>query len=569
MECPSYLIRGVFVLTHPITATGINGLFLRPLSTIVLPEHRRRWISIMTEQNEYEIVVGLEVHAQLLTKSKLFCGDSIAYGAAPNTHVSPITLGHPGTLPKMNSKAIEFAIKMGLACHSAIEMQNYFARKNYFYPDLPKGYQVSQHTTPICVGGFIAVKTDSSHEEKKIRLNRIHLEEDAGKSLHDIDEENTCIDYNRAGTPLIEIVTEPDIRSSEEAFVYLTKIRQLVRYLEICDGNMEEGSLRCDANISVRKKGDPKLGTRVEVKNLNSTRNVKRAIDVEATRLINMLESGEVIKQQTRSFDANSGTSVAIRDKEDADDYRYFAEPDLTPFHLKDEFIDQIKKRIPSLPEERIKKYIAELNLSEYDATVLTEEKAFSDYFEKLISYLTSPTDGEGQGVSIPPSPPRGEGQGVSIPPSPPRGEGQGVRYKAAANWMLGPVKAWLNENNQQIEMFPVSPQQMAEVIKLVDTGAISFSAASTKLFSSLVKNPTKHPEEIAKEENLLQQSDVSAIGTIIDTVLEKLADKVVEYKKGKKGLLALFIGEVMKQSKGKADPKITNELLVEKLKSV
>ncbi len=520
---------------------------MQPFSTLVLQEQRRRWTSIMMEQNEYEIVVGLEVHAQLLTKSKLFCGDSIAYGAAPNTHVSPITLGHPGTLPKMNRKAIEFAIKMGLACHSEIEMQNYFARKNYFYPDLPKGYQVSQHTTPICVGGFIAVKTGSSHEEKKIRLNRIHLEEDAGKSLHDIDEENTCIDYNRAGTPLIEIVTEPDIRSSEEAFVYLTKIRQLVRYLEICDGNMEEGSLRCDANISVRKKSDPKLGTRVEVKNLNSTRNVKRAIDIEAKRLINMLEAGEVIKQQTRSFvpkdssgDANSGTTVAIRDKEDADDYRYFAEPDLTPFHLAVEFIDQIRERIPSLPEERIKKYITELNLSEYDATVLTEEKAFSDYFEKLISYLTSSTDGEGQGV----------------------------RYKASANWMLGPVKAWLNENNQQIESFPVSPQQMAVVIKLVDAGAISFSTASTKLFSRLVKNPTVHPEEIAKEENLLQQSDVSAIGTIIDTVLEKLADKVVEYKKGKKGLIALFIGEVMKQSKGKADPKITNELLLEKLKS-
>ena len=516
------------------------------------------------EQNEYEIVVGLEVHAQLLTNSKLFCGDSIAYGAPPNTHVSPITLGHPGTLPKMNRKAIEFAIKMGLACHSAIEMQNYFARKNYFYPDLPKGYQVSQHTTPICVGGFISVKTDSSSGEKNIRLNRIHLEEDAGKSLHDVDEENTCIDYNRAGTPLIEIVSEPDIRSSEEAFVYLTKIRQLVRYLEICDGNMEEGSLRCDANISVRKKGDPKLGTRVEVKNLNSTRNVKRAIELEAKRLINMLEAGEVIKQQTRSFDANSGTTVAIRDKEDADDYRYFAEPDLTPFHLAVEFIDQIRERIPTLPEERVKKYITELNLSAYDATVLTEEKAFSDYFEILISNLISLPAAERQRVMIPVSTPRGEGPGLSAEAL----AKAGVRYKAAANWMLGPVKAWLNENSQQIEMFPVSPQQMAEVIKLVDTGAVSFSAASTKLFSRLVKNPTVHPEEIAKEENLLQQSDVSAIGRIIDSVLEKLADKVVEYKKGKKGLLALFIGEVMKHSKGKADPKITNELLLEKLKS-
>ena len=259
-------------------------------------------------------MVGLEVHAQLMTQSKLFCGDSIAYGAAPNTHVSPITLGHPGTLPKMNRKAIEYAVKMGLACHCKIEQHNYFARKNYFYPDLPKGYQVSQHTTPICKTGFVTIKAGDS--EKNVRLNRIHLEEDAGKSIHDIDDENTCIDYNRAGTPLIEIVTEPDIRSSDEAFAFVSEIRKLVRYLEVCDGNMEEGSLRCDANISVRIKGEIKLGTRVEVKNLNSIRNVKRAIDVEAKRLIEIIEAGGTIQQQTRSFDANTGTTQAIRDKE-------------------------------------------------------------------------------------------------------------------------------------------------------------------------------------------------------------------------------------------------------------
>ncbi len=484
----------------------------------------------MAEQNEYEIVVGLEVHAQLLTQSKLFCGDSIAFGAEPNTHVSPITLGHPGTLPKMNKKAIEFAIKMGLACHCEIEKQNYFARKNYFYPDLPKGYQVSQHTTPICAGGFVKIKTGSSAEEKNIRLNRIHMEEDAGKSLHDVDEANTSIDYNRAGTPLIEIVSEPDLRSGEEAFAYLTEVRQLVRYLEVCDGNMEEGSLRCDANISVRKKGDEKLGTRVEVKNLNSIRNVKRAIEVEAKRLIDILESGRTIIQQTRSFDANNGTTTAIRDKEDADDYRYFAEPDLTPFHLQDEFIERIRQSIPALPEERIKKYTEELKLSEYDAAVLTEEKVFSDYYENTIQHTAN--------------------------------------YKAVANWMLGPVKSWLNENSKQIQEFPVNSEQLAEVIKLVDSGKVSFSAASTKLFAQLVNNPDKKPEQIAAEENLIQQSNVSAIGPIIDTVLEKFADKVAEYKKGKKGLLALFVGEVMKQSKGKVDPKITNELLLEKLKS-
>jgi aspartyl-tRNA(Asn)/glutamyl-tRNA(Gln) amidotransferase subunit B len=510
----------------PLTASAANGLFLR--------------LSIMAEQNEYEIVVGLEVHAQLLTQSKLFCGDSIAFGAKPNIHVSPITLGHPGTLPKMNRKAIEFAIKMGLACNCRIEKHNYFARKNYFYPDLPKGYQVSQHTTPICAGGFIKIKTGSSGNEKIIRLNRIHLEEDAGKSLHDVDAENTSIDYNRAGTPLIEIVSEPDLRSGEEAFAYLTEVRQLVRYLEICDGNMEEGSLRCDANISVRKKGDPKLGTRVEVKNLNSIRNVKRAIEVEANRLIEILETGGTIIQQTRSFEANNGTTTSIRDKEDADDYRYFAEPDLTPFNLQDEFIEKIRLSIPALPEKRIKKYISEFQLSAYDATVLTEEKAFSDYFENV----------------------------VSISPSQRSGEGLGAKYKSAANWMLGPVKSWLNENSKEIGSFPINPEQLAAVITLVDTGKVSFSVASTKLFSQLLKGPDKNPEQIAIEENLIQQSDVSEIGPIIDKVLEKFADKVTEYKKGKKGLLALFVGEVMKQSKGKADPKITSELLLEKLKS-
>ena len=481
----------------------------------------------MVAQTEYEIVVGLEVHAQLLTQSKLFCGDSIAFGAEPNTHVSPITLGHPGTLPKMNKKAIEYAIKMGLACHCTIEKQNNFARKNYFYPDLPKGYQVSQHTTPICAGGYVKIKTTGG--EKNIRLNRIHMEEDAGKSLHDVDDEYTCIDYNRAGTPLIEIVTEPDLRSAEEAFAYVTEIRKLVRYLEICDGNMEEGSLRCDANISVRKKGDTKLGTKVEVKNLNSIRNVKRAIEVEAKRLVDILESGGTITQQTRSFDANNGTTFAIRDKEDADDYRYFAEPDLTPFHLEEEFIEKIRHSIPELPEQRIQRYTSALKLSDYDAGVLTEEKIFSNYFEKIIQHTTN--------------------------------------YKAAANWMIGPVKSWMNENGKEIDEFPVAAEQLAAVITLVDTGKVSFSAASTKLFSKLVETPAKDPGQIADEENLVQQSDLSAIEPIIDKVLEKFADKVVEYKKGKKGLLSLFVGEVMKQSKGNADPKMTNQLLLEKLK--
>ncbi len=482
----------------------------------------------MADFDAYEIVVGLEVHAQLMTQSKLFCGDSIAYGAAPNTHVSPITLGHPGTLPKMNRKAIEYAIKMGLACNCQIEQHNYFARKNYFYPDLPKGYQVSQHTTPICKTGFVTIKVGDT--KKNIRLNRIHLEEDAGKSIHDIDKENTCIDYNRAGTPLIEIVTEPDLRSSDEAFAFVSEIRKLVRYLEVCDGNMEEGSLRCDANISVRLKEEKKLGTRVEVKNLNSIRNVKRAIDVEAKRLIEIVESGGTIQQQTRSFDAGSGTTQAIRDKEDADDYRYFPEPDLTPFHLQDEFIEKIQRSIPALPEERIKKYITVYQLSAYDAAVLTEERIISDYFEQLIQHTAN--------------------------------------YKAAANWMLGPIKTWLNENEKEINGFPLQPQQIVSLISLIDEGKISFSVAATRIFPLMISFPEKSALSIVIEENLLQESDVSAIGPIIDEVLIKFADKVTAYKNGKKGLLALFVGEVMKRTKGKADPKVTNKILLEKLKS-
>jgi aspartyl-tRNA(Asn)/glutamyl-tRNA(Gln) amidotransferase subunit B len=482
----------------------------------------------MIDQNKYEIVIGLEVHAQLLTQTKLFCGDPIAYGAGPNTQVSPVTLAHPGTLPKMNKKAINYAIKMGLACHCEIEKHNYFARKHYFYPDLPKGYQVSQHTTPVCKGGFVKIRV--GNEVKKIRLNRIHMEEDAGKSIHDADSANTCIDLNRAGTPLIEIVSEPDLRSADETYAYLSELRKLVRYLGVCDGNMEEGSMRCDVNISVRKKGETKLGTKVEIKNLNSIRNAKRAVESEAGRLIELLEKGETILQQTRSFDAGNGSTFAIRDKEDADDYRYFADPDLTPFLLDDAFIDSIRKTIPALQEERIKKYTSGWQLSEYDAGVLTEEIAMADYFEAVVQHTSS--------------------------------------YKNAANWMLGPVRSWLNDNNKEISDFPLLPGTMAGLVKLVDNGKVSFSAASSKLFQYLVQHPSADPEQAASEQNLLQQSDALSLEPLINEVLLKYAEKVNEYKKGKKGVLSLFVGEVMKRSKGKADPRVTNEMLLEKLKS-
>ncbi|WP_236652872.1 Asp-tRNA(Asn)/Glu-tRNA(Gln) amidotransferase subunit GatB [Chitinophaga vietnamensis] len=479
------------------------------------------------DYSKYEMVVGLEVHAQLLTESKLFCSDSAAFGGAPNTHISPITLAHPGTLPKMNRKAAEYAIKLGLACHCEIEKDNYFARKNYFYPDLPKGYQVSQHTAPICKGGYVSIVTDTG--SRQVQLNRIHLEEDAGKLLHDQDPANSYVDYNRAGVPLVEIVSEPDIFSSEEAYAYLTELRRLVRYLGVCDGNMEEGSMRCDANISIRLKGSTTLGTKVEVKNMNSIRNVKRAIDNEVKRQVEVLESGGTLVQETRSFDAATGSSFSLRSKEEANDYRYFPEPDLAPFKFTDEFIAAIKATLPALPEELIHKYTHEYGLPEYDARVICDDKATADYFEAATQLTT--------------------------------------HYKAAANWMLGPVKSWLNEQSKEITAFPVTPERLVALINLVDSGKVSFSIASSRILPEMITSPGD-PLEIATRLNLLQDHNADNISPIIDEVLAKYPDKVAAFKGGKKGLMALFVGEVMKLSKGKADPRLTNELLAAKLKS-
>ncbi len=480
----------------------------------------------MKVQGKYEAVIGLEVHAQLQTASKLFSGDSAAFGAEPNTHISPITLAHPGTLPKTNKKAVEYAIKMGLACHCEIEQFNYFARKNYFYPDLPKGYQVSQHTTPICKGGYVSIRTKDG--ERKIQLNRIHLEEDAGKSIHDIDEIYTCIDYNRAGVPLIEIVTEPDLHSAEEAFQYVTEIRKLVRWIKVCDGNMEEGSLRCDANISIRLKGETALGTRVEVKNLNSIRNVKKAIEYEIERMIELAEKGEKITQQTRSFDAETDTTFAIRDKEEANDYRYFPEPDLTPFNLTAEFISSIKSLLPALPEELYVKY-ASLGLSEYDARQLCDDKSTADYFEDVCKHIQN--------------------------------------YKAIVNWMSGPLRQMVNEQNTSLNEIELAPKTLADIITLVEEGKVNFSVASTKILPAVIHKPETSALQIATEFNLLQVSETNDVEAWINEVLNKMPDKVVEFKKGKKGLIGLFIGEVKKISKGKADPKIATVLLEEKLK--
>ncbi|CAL1521400.1 Asp-tRNA(Asn)/Glu-tRNA(Gln) amidotransferase subunit GatB [Chitinophaga sp. MM2321] len=476
--------------------------------------------------SKYETVIGLEVHAQLLTESKLFCGDSATFGGAPNTHISPITLAHPGTLPRMNRKAAEYAIKLGLACHCEIEKDNYFARKNYFYPDLPKGYQVSQHTAPICKGGYVRIITDAGTRD--VQLNRIHLEEDAGKLLHDQDPHSSYVDYNRAGVPLVEIVSEPDMHNSDEAYAYLTEMRRLVRYLGVCDGNMEEGSMRCDANVSVRIKGVTTLGTKVEVKNMNSIRNVKRAIDNEVKRQIELIEAGGTLVQETRSFDASNGSSFSLRSKEEANDYRYFPEPDLAPFKLTDEFIAGIKATLPALPEELIRKYTQEYGLPEYDARVICDDKATADYFEGLTANTT--------------------------------------HYKAAANWILGPVKSYLNEGAKDITQFPVTPTALGALIGLTDSGKVSFSIASSRILPEMINAP-EDPLAIATRLNLLQDHNADNITPIIDEVLAKYPDKVAAFRGGKKGLMALFVGEVMKLSKGKADPRLTNELLTEKLK--
>jgi aspartyl-tRNA(Asn)/glutamyl-tRNA(Gln) amidotransferase subunit B len=475
---------------------------------------------------KYEAVIGLEVHAQLATSSKLFCGDGTAFGAAPNTHISPVTMGHPGTLPKTNKKAVAYAIRMGLACNCEIEKDNYFARKNYFYPDLPKGYQISQHTTPICKGGYVTIKTNTG--ERNVQLNRIHMEEDAGKSIHDMDDHFTCIDLNRAGTPLVEIVTEPDLFSADEAWQYLTEVRRLVRWIGICDGNMEEGSLRCDANVSIRLKGEKKLGTRIEVKNLNSIRNVKKAIEYEIERMIQLVESGGTVQQQTRSFDASNDTTFAIRDKEEANDYRYFPDPDLAPFHLTDNFISGIREALPALPNELVKKYRSQYGLNEYDASQLCDEKETTVFFESVIGHTN--------------------------------------QYKAAANWILGPVRQYLNEKNIVLAQLQLEPASLAALIQMVEEGKVNFSVASAKILPLLI-NEKGSPLEIAERENLLQVSNSDELETWVNDALAAMPDKVSEYKKGKKGLIGLFVGEVKKRSKGKADPRIVTQLLEDKLK--
>jgi len=476
----------------------------------------------MSLRDKYEVVIGLEVHAQLLTKTKAYSSDENIYGEAPNTKTSVISLGHPGTLPRSNAKVIEYAVKMGIAVGADIRERNEYARKNYFYADLPKGYQITQDTTPICNGGIIQIK-DAEGNPKKIKITRIHMEEDAGKSIHDLDPFHTLIDLNRAGVPLIEVVSEPDVRSSDEAYQYINEVRKLVRYLDICDGNMEEGSLRCDANISVMLKGASEFGTKVEVKNMNSTRNVKRAIEFEIDRQIALVEAGKEVTHETRSFNAANNSTISMRHKEEANDYRFFPEPDLQAVIITQEYIEKVKNSLPPLPSELFQKFTAEFGLSDYDANILTDEKGIALYYNELC--------------------------------------GSTKNYKSAANFVNGSVKSYLNEKAISIANFSIKPKRLASLITIVDQGKVSNTVATSKIFPAMLAcNDTA--DKIATDNNWTQESDSDALGDYIKLAIAKYPEKAKDYKQGKKGLIGLFMGEVMKLSKGQADPKLANQLL-------
>ena len=479
----------------------------------------------MTEEirSKYQAVIGLEVHAQMLTNTKAYSSDINAFGATPNTNISVVTLGHPGTLPKMNKKTIEYAIRMGLALESDIAPFQTFDRKNYFYPDLPKGYQITQDHTPICTNGVVHIK-DENGKDKEIRITRIHMEEDAGKSIHDVDIHDTLVDLNRAGIPLIEIVSEPDLRSSHEAYNYLVEIRKLVRYLGICDGNMEESSLRCDANISVMLKGSDTYGRRVEVKNMNSMRNVQKAIEFEIERHIDLVEKGEIVAQETRSFDALKGTTISMRSKEAANDYRFFPEPDLLPITVNQNQIDAIKADMPALPRNLFLKYTTEFGLSEYDAYNITDSKELALFYEEII--------------------------------------GSTNNYKSAANWLMGDVKSYLNQNGLEVKDFPIPAETISELIKIIDEGKISSTVASQKVFPQLLEKPDVSPLKIAETLNLIQDSNEDSILEYINEVIKQNPSEVERYKAGEKQLTGFLMGQLMKISRGKADPKAANQMM-------
>ena len=484
--------------------------------------------TIVKQASDFELVSGLEIHVQLNTQSKIFCADSAAFGAEANEHISAVSLGLPGALPKLNKEVVEKAMRIGLALNCEINPYNFFDRKNYFYADLPKGYQITQDNSPICKNGYLNVQL-ANGTEKRIGINRIHLEEDAGKSMHDQDENYSFVDLNRAGVPLIEIVTEPDIRSAEEASALLTEIRQLVRFLNVSDGNMEEGSLRCDANISIRERGTTAFGTRCEVKNLNSIRNVRRAIDFEFGRQVEVVSAGGKIIQSTLNFDADKGTTSPMRSKEEANDYRYFPDPDLPPVVISDEWLNRVKEAMPTLPKELAKQLVAELGINFSEAAVLADDRELYQYYNEAKKEIKQP--------------------------------------KSLVNWLLGSIRAILNEKQIDIANYAVKPIQLAQTINLVDEKKISQQNAIQQLLPALETKESASAEQLAQQLNLLIVEDADAVSALVDEVLAQYQAQVAAYKKGKKGVLGLFVGEVMKLAKGKADAKKVNELILEKLK--
>lgn len=473
---------------------------------------------------QYEAVIGLEVHAQLLTRSKIFCGCSTKFGAEPNTQTCPVCLGLPGVLPVLNREAVNFALMMALATHCDIAPRCRFARKNYFYPDLPKGYQISQYEQPLALKGYVEIVLDG--EVKKIGLTRIHMEEDAGKSIHEGSEDTSLVDLNRAGVPLIEIVSEPDIRTPEEAVEYLKRLREILRYLGICDGNMEEGSFRCDANVSVRPAGESELGTKAEVKNMNSFRFVQRALEYEIDRQIGAVESGDKVVQETRLWDSDRGVTVSMRSKEEAHDYRYFPEPDLVPLEVPEEWQQEIRKKLPELPDEKRDRFIREYEIPEYDARVLTSSRALADFFEACIKEYRKP--------------------------------------KVISNWIMGDLLRELRLSGLEVEESPLNPPQLSRMIKMIDDGIISGKIAKT-VFEEMYQSG-KDPDVIVKEKGLVQITDESAIEGYIERVIAENPKEVEAYRGGKDKLIGFFVGQVMKLSGGKANPAVVNETLKRKL---
>lgn len=474
----------------------------------------------------YETVIGLEIHVQLSTKSKAFCADEVRFGAAPNTQVSAISLGHPGTLPRLNRQQLDFAVRLGLALNSEINLRNCFDRKNYFYADLPKGYQITQDNEPVCIGGSIPIQL--GEEVKHIRIHHVHMEEDAGKSMHDSDDPYSYIDLNRAGTPLLEIVTEPDLRSAEEVDALMTAMRQLVRYLDISDGNMQEGSMRCDCNVSIRPMGADYFGNRCEIKNLNSMRYARKAIAYEVERQKKIVESGGTVAQQTLNFDPATGVTTPLRSKEDAHDYRYFPDPDLPPVVLSKQEVEEVRASLPALPWAIKEELKGKYQLSAYNAELLSAEPEPAHFFLALAQETSA--------------------------------------YKAASNLVINKIMPWAKENDASLADLPLTAHRLAEFVELIEAGKVSNSVAYQELFPAMIAEPETAPEKLATDNGWIQSDDADELGQWVDAAIAAFPNKVKAYQNGKKGLIGLFMGEVMKLSKGKADPKMANQLLRERL---